>query len=247
MVSRVLIVSPEWRQLEALLLRDARFHILDALPDDSTLPGAVNAFSPGLLIWQGCSFPMYLSHVTATPPRVLCLLDMHKPTENAAEADVGILLPAADTDVLDAAARAALLPLPRLASDTCALRHTLSADMLCAIGMPGNLKGCRYILEGVAACACSPALLDSCRDRLYPWLSARFSASPAAIERAIRTAIENAWLRGDLNGIQRLFGFSVDAERGKPTNVEFLSTLAQQVRQQVQRQLPDSAVHSFAQ
>ena len=88
-----------------------------------------------------------------------------------------------------------------------------------------------------AALACAPQGAASYSGRLYPWTAAAFGVTPGAVERAIRTAVEDTWLHGDLAAIQALFGFSVDAERGKPTNAEFLSMLAQHIREELARQM----------
>ena len=103
--------------------------------------------------------------------------------------------------------------------------------------MSPRLKGRRYIRAAAAALACSPALGASYRERLYPYVAGLYAATPQAVERAIRTAVESTWLHGSLEGIQALFGLSVDAEKGKPTNAEFLAMLAEHIRRELTRQM----------
>ena len=64
---------------------------------------------------------------------------------------------------------------------------------------------------------------------------------PQAVEKAIRTAVESTWLSGSLNAIQSLFGYSVDAERGKPTNAEFLAMLSGDARRELAHHMVDQA------
>ena len=240
MMIRVLIVSPLWRRLEALLMGDARFYVLGALPDSLFLEESCAALCPELLVWHGFPFPTGLGTFTASPPKVIELAENGQNAHPLADKWIGYHEDG--ETLLNAMAGTALLPLPNLSGDTRFVRLRFAGDTLKTLGMPVKLKGYRYILHGVASCACAPSLLVCLRDRLYPMLGTDFAASPAAVERDVRTAIEATWLRGDLEGIQRCFGSTVDAERGKPTNAELISTLAQQVRQRVQRHLDERRV-----
>ena len=64
---------------------------------------------------------------------------------------------------------------------------------------------------------------------LYPTVARRHNTTPSCVERAIRHAIEVAWNRGDLDALQRLFGYTVSNTRGKPTNSEFIAMIADQL------------------
>ena len=99
------------------------------------------------------------------------------------------------------------------------------------LGMPKNLKGRAYLAFLLDLAVPSPNLLDALTKRLYPAAAARFSTTPAAVERCIRHAIEATWSRGDMAALERLFGLSIDPDRGKPTNREFLAMSAQHLRQ----------------
>ena len=98
------------------------------------------------------------------------------------------------------------------------------------LGMPKNLKGRAYLAFLLDLAVPSPSLLDALTLRLYPAAAARFSTTPAAVERCIRHAIEATWSRGDMAALERLFGLSIDPDRGKPTNREFLAMSAQHLR-----------------
>ena len=67
-----------------------------------------------------------------------------------------------------------------------------------------------------------PPLMEDLRGRLYPLTARRHGMTPAAVERSLRLAIESTWSGASLGALERFFGHSVDPERGKPTNREFL-------------------------
>ena len=96
--------------------------------------------------------------------------------------------------------------------------------------MPEKLKGRSYLAFLLDLVIPSPALLDALTARLYPVAAARFATTASAVERCIRHAIEATWSRGDMAALERLFGLSIDPDRGKPTNREFLAMSAQHLR-----------------
>ena len=61
---------------------------------------------------------------------------------------------------------------------------------------------------------------------LYPTVARKFGTTPSRVERAIRHAIEVAWDRGDLETLQKFFGYTVSNIKGKPTNSEFIAMIA---------------------
>jgi hypothetical protein len=139
--------------------------------------------------------------------------------------------------LLETVLKAAEHPLPALALPRAEQRLAIAESLLNRLAVPPRLKGRRYMLIASAALACSPALGASYRERLYPYVAGLCDTTPQAVERAVRTAVESAWLQGSLEGIQALFGLSVDAERGKPTNAEFLAMMAQHIREELARQM----------
>ena len=110
-------------------------------------------------------------------------------------------------------------------------RRTLIEALFMELGMPKSLKGRAYLSFILDHTVPSPALLDALTTRLYPAVAERFSTSPAAVERCIRHAIESTWSRGDMAALEKLFGLSIDPDRGKPTNREFLAMVSQHLRQ----------------
>ena len=70
------------------------------------------------------------------------------------------------------------------------------------------------------------SLINSITKTLYPTIAEHFNATTSSVERAIRHAIEVGWVRGDRKAQDDLFGYTVDVDKGKPTNCEFIATVA---------------------
>lgn len=122
---------------------------------------------------------------------------------------------------------AGLLPrmaLARLPEMTC-----LARGLLKALSVPQGLGAWRFLPDMTALAALHPALLDDLRRRMYPLVARRHGITSAAAERSLRLCVEAAWSRGRLEALERFFGQSVDPERGKPTNREFLRRVSQQL------------------
>ena len=73
------------------------------------------------------------------------------------------------------------------------------------------------------------SLMDSVTKILYPKIADYFEVSPSRVERAIRRAIEVAFERGNIEVLEQYFGYTVDAEKGKPTNSEFIAMLCEEI------------------
>ena len=100
------------------------------------------------------------------------------------------------------------------------------SELLHNLGIPSHVRGYKYIREGVMILYTSKNLVTMVTKDIYPEIAERFETTSSRVERAIRHAIEISWVRGDLKLMDELFGNSVDAERSKPTNSEFLTTIA---------------------
>lgn len=98
-------------------------------------------------------------------------------------------------------------------------------NVLNSLGMPANLKGYSYIKEAIELCQedCNYYLHTTLY--LYPKLSKIFNTKDICIEKAIRSAIELCWCRGNIMMQERIFGYTVDKNKGRPTNGEFLAQL----------------------
>ena len=102
--------------------------------------------------------------------------------------------------------------------------------MLHELGIPSHIKGYGYIREAVSIIFENPEVIGGITKELYPSLATKFNTTVSRVERAIRHAIEVSWNRGNLDFMEELFGFSVDIDRAKPTNSEFIVTLADKLR-----------------
>lgn len=107
--------------------------------------------------------------------------------------------------------------------------NCLARGLLRQLGMREGLGAWRFLPDMAALAAAHPPLLHDLKGRLYPLAARRHGLRPGAVERSLRLAVESTWMRGSLPGLERFFGHSVDPERGKPTNREFLYRLQERL------------------
>ncbi len=100
------------------------------------------------------------------------------------------------------------------------------SKLLYDLGMPSHIKGYQYIRDSIALMYNNPDCLGGITKEVYPYIAQKYNTTPSRVERAIRHAIEVSWTRGDYDLMEEVFGHSVDFDRAKPTNSEFLATLA---------------------
>ncbi|HOB21101.1 MAG TPA: sporulation transcription factor Spo0A, partial [Candidatus Atribacteria bacterium] len=98
------------------------------------------------------------------------------------------------------------------------------------IGVPAHIKGYHYLREAIYMVYNKIELLSGITKELYPNIALKFNTTPSRVERAIRHAIEVAWSRGRVETINKLFGYTVHDEKGKPTNGEFIAMVADKLR-----------------
>lgn len=98
------------------------------------------------------------------------------------------------------------------------------------LGIPANLLGYEYLKTGISLCMKDPSYANSMTKRLYPDIARAHNTTSYRAERAIRHAIEIAWDRGDPEAMERYFGWTISKKAGKPTNGEFIATVAEQIR-----------------
>ena len=103
-------------------------------------------------------------------------------------------------------------------------------SLLHSLGVPSHIKGYEYIREGIGLMYENPSLLGAITKEMYPEIAVKFNTTSSRVERAIRHAIEVSWSRGDYDLMEEVFGHSVDYDRSKPTNSEFIATLADKLR-----------------
>ena len=98
------------------------------------------------------------------------------------------------------------------------------------LGIPSHIKGYQYIRDGVCMIFENPNMIGGITKELYPELASKFDTTVSRVERAIRHAIEVSWNRGNWDLMEEIFGNSVDIDRAKPTNSEFIVTVADKLR-----------------
>lgn len=108
--------------------------------------------------------------------------------------------------------------------------------MLHELGMPSHIKGYQYIREGITMIYNDPNIIGGITKELYPELAGKFDTTVSRVERAIRHAIEVSWNRGNWDYMEELFGHSVDIDKAKPTNSEFIVTVADKLRLEFSKQ-----------
>lgn len=98
------------------------------------------------------------------------------------------------------------------------------------LGMPSHIKGYQYIREGIGIFFERPETIGGITKELYPELAVKYDTTVSRVERAIRHAIEVSWNRGNWSLMEEIFGHSVDIDKAKPTNSEFIVTIADKLR-----------------
>ena len=98
------------------------------------------------------------------------------------------------------------------------------------LGVPSHIKGYQYIREGISIIYERPEVIGGITKELYPEIAKTFSTTVSRVERAIRHAIEVSWNRGNWDLMEEIFGHSVDIDKAKPTNSEFIVTVADKLR-----------------
>lgn len=98
------------------------------------------------------------------------------------------------------------------------------------IGIPAHIKGYQYIREGIIMSVNDINMLNYITKLLYPTIAKKYKTTSSSVERAIRHAIEVAWSRGKIDTIEEMFGYTISAGKGKPTNSEFIALIADKLR-----------------
>ena len=104
--------------------------------------------------------------------------------------------------------------------------------VLLKLGVPPHLKGYAYIVYALELVLIDPNLLQHITKGLYIDVAKKYGTTPSRVERAIRHAIEVAWGRGNMETLDRLFGYTINYGKGKPTNSEFIALITDKIRLQ---------------
>lgn len=111
--------------------------------------------------------------------------------------------------------------------------ETMVTEIIHEIGVPAHIKGYQYLREAIMIAIDDMEVINAITKVLYPQVAKTFSTTPSRVERAIRHAIEVAWDRGDLETLQKFFGYTVSNTKGKPTNSEFIALIADKLQLQI--------------
>jgi two-component system response regulator (stage 0 sporulation protein A) len=110
--------------------------------------------------------------------------------------------------------------------------ETLVTAIIHEIGVPAHIKGYQYLREAILIAVDDMEVINAVTKVLYPEVARRYSTTASRVERAIRHAIEVAWDRGDIETLQKYFGYTVSNAKGKPTNSEFIAMIADRLQLQ---------------
>lgn len=110
--------------------------------------------------------------------------------------------------------------------------ETLVTSVIHEIGVPAHIKGYQYLREAIIIAVEDMEVINAVTKVLYPEVARRFDTTASRVERAIRHAIEVAWDRGDIETLQKYFGYTVSNAKGKPTNSEFIAMIADRLQLQ---------------
>lgn len=148
-------------------------------------------------------------------------------------ADYFMLKPCKTTSVVERVRQltAASRPGTDPAADRRSLETTVTA-IIHEIGVPAHIKGYQYLREAILIVVEDMEVINAVTKILYPEVAKRFGTTASRVERAIRHAIEVAWDRGDLETLQKYFGYTVSNAKGKPTNSEFIAMIADRLQLQ---------------
>ena len=98
------------------------------------------------------------------------------------------------------------------------------------IGVPAHIKGYQYLRDGIMMVVNNIEVINQITKQLYPDLAKKYKTTPSRVERAIRHAIEEAGNRGQIETVESIFGYTVNSNKGKPTNSEFIAMIADKLR-----------------
>lgn len=98
------------------------------------------------------------------------------------------------------------------------------------LGVPAHIKGYNYLREAIGLCIHDGEFINSITKMLYPTVARNYQTTSSRVERAIRHAIEVAWSRGREEVLTDLFGYTIDTNKGKPTNGEFIAMISDSIR-----------------
>ena len=111
--------------------------------------------------------------------------------------------------------------------------EALVTNVIHEVGVPAHIKGYQYLREAIMMVVNDIDIINQITKQLYPDIAQKYHTTPSRVERAIRHAIEVAWGRGQPDVVENIFGYTVSAAKGKPTNSEFIAMIADKLRLEI--------------
>lgn len=108
--------------------------------------------------------------------------------------------------------------------------EALVTNVIHEVGVPAHIKGYQYLREAIIMVVNDIDVINQITKSLYPKIATKYNTTPSRVERAIRHAIEVAWGRGEQKAVESIFGYTISAVKGKPTNSEFIAMIADKLR-----------------
>ena len=108
--------------------------------------------------------------------------------------------------------------------------EALVTNVIHEVGVPAHIKGYQYLREAIMMVVNNIDIINQITKQLYPDIAVKYHTTPSRVERAIRQAIEVAWGRGQSDTVDNIFGYTISAAKGKPTNSEFIAMIADKLR-----------------
>ncbi|MGN1299561.1 MAG: sporulation transcription factor Spo0A [Candidatus Scatovivens sp.] len=108
--------------------------------------------------------------------------------------------------------------------------EAMVTNIIHEVGVPAHIKGYQYLRDGIIMAIKDIDVINQITKSLYPDLAKKYKTTSSRVERAIRHAIEVAWSRGQVETVENIFGYTVNANKGKPTNSEFIAMIADKLR-----------------
>ncbi len=236
--------------LAAVLQRASGFHVVGTAGDGEQAIRMIEERKPDILVLDlmlpkkdGLSILKSLAELDRRPV-VLATSTFVSPYISAAALNLGVRhmvqKPCDLTDLTDqiqevwAGETLRVLPIQRRVDKTSI--ESMVTGIIHEIGVPAHIKGYQYLREAIIIAVNDMDVINAITKVLYPQVAKTFNTTPSRVERAIRHAIEVAWDRGDLDTLQRFFGYTVSNTKGKPTNSEFIALIADKLQLQLKGQ-----------
>ena len=122
--------------------------------------------------------------------------------------------------------------------------EALVTNIIHEVGVPAHIKGYQYLREAIMMVVNDIDVINQITKQLYPDIAIKYKTTPSRVERAIRHAIEVAWGRGQTDTVENIFGYTVSASKGKPTNSEFIAMIADKLRLELKRDRKSTRLNS---